>query len=200
VRIVYALLHDPNSFVTSPATQQPILCDNYAVLGPDDSCTKAILQSMVDAIAHLASPQGFGSEDPRDWRWGALHRRTITPLVPEPALNLPVPPVSPVSGDAEPAGFATAGDDFTVARGDAGWSDLAFSTRPGGPAARLLAEALPGGPITLRWALPGGVIYDRRSPHYRDLLDRSYLTDQLREAPSSTEQIVAAGESRWVFR
>jgi penicillin G amidase len=194
IRIVHALLHDPNSFVTSPATQQPILCDNYAVLGPDDSCTKAILQAMVDAMTRLASPQGFGADDPGAWRWGQLHRRTLTPLVPAPALDLPAPT------DATPAGFPRAGDDFAVGGGDAGWSDLAFATRSDGPALRWLAEAAPGGPITVRWALAGGVIYDRRSPHYRDLLDRSYLTDQAFEAASSTEQIVAAGEARWVFR
>jgi hypothetical protein len=51
----------------------------------------------------------------------------------------------------------------------------------------------------VRWALPGGTIQDRRSPHYRDLLDRYYLTDQLFDAPSSIDEIVAAGESRWVF-
>lgn len=47
--------------------------------------------------------------------------------------------------------------------------------------------------------LPGGAIQDRRSPHGRDLLDRFYPTDPRVDAPSSIDDIVAAGESRWVF-
>jgi len=194
VRIVYAMLTDPASFVTSPTTQQPILCDNFAVAGPDDSCTKVILQAMVDAMTHLASPQGFGTADTAAWRWGKLHRLTLTPLVPNPALNLPVP------ADGEPAGFPRAGDNFAVNRSDPGWRDLDFSQRADGPAQRFLAEARPDQPITVRWALPGGVIFDRRTKHYRDLLDEYYLPDQQFEAPYSIDQIVAAGELRWVFR
>ncbi|HEX4420364.1 MAG TPA: penicillin acylase family protein [Kofleriaceae bacterium] len=188
VRVIYAMLHDPNSFVTSPATQQPILCDNYAVSGPDDSCTKAILQSMVDAMAQLESPQGFGTADPAAWRWGALHQLAITPLVGGPdnaALSL--------------AAIPRPGDNFAINRGDPGWADLDFSTRVGGAAARLLATADPYTPIAVSCALAGGVIFDTRSPHYRDLLDQYYLTDRTFVAPDSTAQIVAAGETRWVF-
>ncbi|HEU4734896.1 MAG TPA: penicillin acylase family protein [Kofleriaceae bacterium] len=193
VRVIYALLHDPGSFVTSPATQQPIVCDNYDTAGPDDSCTKAILQAMVDAMIHLESPDAFGTADVSAWRWGRLHRLAVTPLFPDPALALPG------SGDPDPGGFSRAGDSFAVDGGDPGWSDLDFSRRAGGAAQRFLAEATPGQPITVRWAIPGGVIFDTRSRHYRDLLDRYYLTDQLFDAPYSLEQIVAAGESRWVF-
>jgi len=78
------MLTDPNSFVTSPATQQPILCDDYAGAGPDVSCTVQI--------------------------------------------------------------------------------------------------------------------FDRRSPHYRDLLDGSYLTGMGFDAPFAIADIVAAGETRWVFQ
>lgn len=63
-RTAYAKLTDPKSFVTSPVTQRPILCDNHGAAGPDDSCTKVILQAMVDAITHLpamtdADPSGY---------------------------------------------------------------------------------------------------------------------------------------------
>jgi hypothetical protein len=48
---------------------------------------------------------------------------------------------------------------------------------------------------------PVGATFDGRppSPHGRDLLDRFHLTDPLFDAPSSIDDIVAAGESRWVF-
>lgn len=194
LRIVDALLDDPKSMVTSPATQQPILCDDYAVPGPDVSCTVQILAALVDAMTYLESPGGFGTADVQDWRWGKLHRLAIAPIDSGPgaAFGLPAP------GDPDPAGFPRAGDGFTVSRADPGWSDLDFSELAG-PAHRLVAEARPGQPIAVRWALPGGAIQDRRSPHYRDLLDRFYLTDQLFDAPSSIDEIVAAGESRWVF-
>jgi penicillin G amidase len=197
VRIVHAMLTDPRSFVTSPATQQPILCDNYGAAGPDDSCTKVILQAMVDTMTHLESAQGFGTADPGAWQWGKLHRLTITPLYPDPALNLPAPT------DPDPTGFGygfpRAGDNFAVNRSDAGWADLDFSRLADGPAQRFLAEARSGQPITVSWSLPGGVIYDPRSPHYRDLLDTYYLPNKHFAAPYSLDQIVAAGESRWVF-
>jgi len=192
IRIVYAMLTDPRSFVTSPTTQQPILCDNYGTAGPDDSCTTVILQAMVDAMTHLESAQGFGTADPGAWRWGKLHRLTITPLFPDPALNLPAPT------DPDPTGFPRAGDNFVINRSDQGWADLDFSQLAVGPAPRLLAEARSKN-ITVSLALPGGVIYDRRSSHYRDLLDTYYLPNKHFDAPSSLDQIVAAGESRWVF-
>jgi len=195
VRIIYAMLTDPRSFVTSPATQQPILCDDYVAAGPDDSCTKVILQAMVDTMTHLESAQGFGTADPGAWRWGKLHRLTITPLYPDPALNLP----APADPDPTGAGFPRSGDNFAVNRSDPGWADLDFSRLADGSAQRFLAEARSGQPITVSWALPGGVIYDPRSPHYRDLLDTYYLPNKHFDAPYSLDQIVSAGESRWVF-
>lgn len=194
VRIVHAMLNDPRSLVTSPDTQQPILCDGYATPGPDESCTVQILAAMIDAMTHLASPAGFGTADTTAWRWGKLHRLAIAPLVPDPDRNLPSP------GDPDPAGFPRDGDNFAIDRAGHGWSDLEFSQLAEAPAQRLLAEARPGQAIAVKWALPGGAIYDRRSPHYRDLLDRHYLTDQPFDAPYAIDDIVAAGESRWVFR
>src|SRR5262249_23189267 len=79
VRIIYGLLVEPAGFVTSATTGQPILCDQITVAGPDDSCTKIVLQAIVDAMTHLESPQGFGTADIDQWRWGELHRLKITP-------------------------------------------------------------------------------------------------------------------------
>lgn len=193
VRIVHAVLNDPGSLVNSPATQQPILCDDIATPG-DTSCTVQILAAMIDAMTHLASPQGFGTTDTAAWRWGALHRLTIPPLSPDAALALPAP------GELATAGFPRAGDGFAINRAGHGWSTLDFSQRSDGAAQRFIAEARPGAPIAIRWALPGGAIFDRRSPHYRDLLDRYYLTGELFDAPIAIADIVAAGELRWVFR
>jgi len=191
-RIVHALLTDPRSFVTSPSTQQPIVCDSYAAAGPDDSCTKVILQAMVDAMAELESPRGFATADTAAWRWGKLHRLGLGALT--PGLNLPGP------GDPDPAGFAISGDSFVADPGDPAARALVPSRAAGGPALHLLAEAAPGTGVRLRWSLPGGVIFDSRSPHYRDLLDRAYRADSVLAVPYTIDEIVAAGESRWVFR
>ena len=57
-----------------------------------------------------------------------------------------------------------------------------------------------GQPILVRWQLPGGVIFDSRSAHYRDLLDKYYLREVHFEAPYATNEIVRDGEVRWEFR
>lgn len=186
-RIVMAFLIDRRSFVTSPATQQPILCDNYNV-GGLNSCTRLILQSLVDAMKHLASPQAFGTDDIAQWQWGQLHRLRLAPGFADPAFALP----------RDSAGAPRPGDNFAVDRSDPGWLDADFAIERAA-AFRMLAEARTGEPIRTRWALPGGAIFDPQSPHYQDLLERSYLTDQPFEAPSAIDDIVAAGESRWVF-
>jgi penicillin G amidase len=175
-RVIHAMLTDPRSFITSPATQQPILCDNYPAVGPDDSCTKVILEAMVDAMTFLESPAGFGTADTGAWPWGQLHALALTSVVP----GVPAPPGVPLAGD-----------------------DLAADRAPGslaadGPALRWTAEA-DGQGITVKWALPGGVIFDGRSAHARDQLDRAYLPGAYLEAPATVAQIVAAGETHWVF-
>lgn len=185
VRIVYRLLNEPGTFVQSATTGQPILCDRYAVAGADDSCTKIVMIAMVDAMSYLQSPEGFGSGNPADWAWGKKHTLTLKPLFPNPALNL--------------GPFPKAGDNFVVNRADQGWDDLDFSQYGDGPAQRFLAEAAPGEPIKVQWALPGGTIYDSRDKHYRDLLDTYYLPQTHFDAPYAIPDIVTAGETRWEF-
>jgi acyl-homoserine lactone acylase PvdQ len=196
VRIIYAMLATPDAFVTSPGTGQPVLCDAYATPGPDDSCTKVILQAVLDAMDHLASPSGYGTADPTTWRWGKLHRLTIKPLFPNPQLNLPREGESAATA----GGFPKTGDNFVVNRADQGWQDLSFAQYADGPAQRFLAEAAPGETIKVKWQLPGGTIFDSRSKHYRDLLDNYYLAQTHFDAPFLVPDIVAAGEDRWVFR
>jgi penicillin amidase len=148
------------------------------------------LQALLDAVEHLRSASGFGTDDADAWQWGELHRLTLKPLFPNEDLWVPL---------ASEGGFPRAGDNFVVNRADCGWADLDFSQSADGPAQRFLAEADADG-TRLRWAIPGGTIYDRESPHYRDLLDEYYLQNQHFDAPYTVEEIVAAGEERWIFR
>jgi acyl-homoserine lactone acylase PvdQ len=183
-RTIHALLTDPNSFTTSPSTQQPILCDNYAVLDPDGSCTQAILASMIDAMTYLESPQGFATADLAAWRWGTLHRRFT-------------------AGRAERPGRADRAEDV-----DPAGSELARS-RGDAAAVRLIADARASG-VAVRWALPDGAIggaidgaiggarRERSPTHDRDRRDRD-LAGAYVDAPFTVAQIAAAGASRWVF-
>ncbi len=188
-RIVHALISAPSTFVQNPATLQPILCDGMTTI-PDDSCSVVMLQSILDAMLHLESSAGFGTADLAQWQWGKLHRLKITPLFPNTELDLPAPGAP---------GFPKPGDNFAVNRSDQGWDDLDFSQSADGPAQRFIAIA-DGTPIRVRWALPGGVIYDSRSPHYRDLLDDYYLAHAHFDAPFTVKEIRLAGENRWLFR
>jgi hypothetical protein len=122
---------------------------------------------------------------------GRFHRLTIKPLFPNPNLELPRPGEAP---------FEKAGDNFVVNRSDMGWGDLDFAQVGDGPAQRFLARAQPGQTITVKWALPGGVIFDSRDRHYRDLLDKYYLPPETHfDAPYDVGSIVKNGESRWEF-
>lgn len=195
VRTIYALVDDPDSFVQSPVTNQPVICDDMATPLADGSCTGAILASLLDAVRHLTSADGFASADADTWRWGELHRLTLEPLFPNADLEVPARNETGVNA----GGFPRAGDNLVVNRADSGWADLGFRQSADGPAQRFLAEATMNGTMKLKWALPGGAIYDPRSPHYRDLLDTYYLQNRHFDAPYSIPEIVAAGESRWVF-
>jgi penicillin G amidase len=196
VRVVYALLVEPNSMVKSDDTQQPILCDRVDQGGGDDSCTKMALRAMVSALEYLSSADGYGSADSSTWRWGAKHRMTITPLVPNPALVLPG---ADESADLR-GGFPRAGDTFVINRADTGWQDLNFAQSSDGAAQRFLVEAENGKKMKVKWALPGGTIFDSRSPHYRDLLDNYYLKNLHFDVPFEPAEIAAKGEERWTFQ
>src|SRR5205085_2737144 len=151
----------------------------------DDSCTAIILRAWQESVDHLTTTF---SADQTTWRWGALHRLTISPLFPDSDLDIPQPGEPGNAG-----GFPRAGDNEAVNRADCGWGDLSFRNAADGPAQRFLAEIPMNGTVHLQWALPGGTVYDRSSAHYRDLLDKYYLPNDHFDAPYSVDEIVAAG-------
>ncbi len=194
-RIVYAMLIEPAKLIQSPTTGQPIICDDMATAGPDESCNTHVMKAMLEAMAWLASSDGFGSTDPDTWHWGDKHRLILPPLFPNPALNMP-----PASDPVNPKGFPKPGDMFVINRADCGWDNLDFHQEADGPSERFLAESdANGATIHARLQLPGGVIYDRSSKHYRDLLDNYYLPQKHFDLPYALGDVVAAGEDRWIF-
>ena len=181
VRIVNRMLNEPATMLQS-SLNQPLVCDDVTTPAVE-SCTKVILEATVDAMKQLETQ--FATSDTTQWAWGKLHTLTIPPLFPNKALDL--------------GPFPKAGDNFVVNRADMGWSDTDFSQFADGPAQRFLAQAVPGSKITVKWALPGGTIFDSGSPHYRDLLDNYYIPQQHFDAPITISDIVANGEARWEF-
>jgi penicillin G amidase len=201
VRVVYGMLIEPQTMVRSTTTQQPILCDRMGI-GGDDSCTRMVIAAALAALDHLATPPGddnsggYGSADPATWKWGAKHVLTIRPLVPNPNLLIP----APQEPGSVAGGFPRPGDTFVINRTDTGWQDTSFSQSTDGAAQRFLVEAENGKKMKVKWQLPGGTIYDSRSPHYRDLLDKYYLKQTHFDVPFEVSEIAAAGEERWTFQ
>jgi penicillin amidase len=178
-------------------TGQPVLCDDMQTANVIESCDLMALQSMMDALAWLASSEGFATEAMDTWVWGQLHTLTIEPLFPNPALNLPPPNVG---GPSSGSGYPVAGDNDTVTSANSGYNDLDFRQADFNQAMRFLAAPSADGLIRAHLALPGGVIYDPDSPHYKDLLENYFLADKHFEVPYTTTEIVGAGEERWLFR
>jgi hypothetical protein len=96
--------------------------------------------------------------------------------------------------------FARPGDMFAIDRNDGGWGDLDFTPRASPVYRLLLLGDLLGERLVLRLELPGGAVLDRRDPHYRDLLDGSYLMQTPFDVPFTIDEVLAAGESRWELR
>ncbi len=199
VRTAVALLEEPDSLATGLATEtgQPLLCDDMATADAVESCDLVALKALDSALAWLAGADGFDTTDMDQYLWGSLHTLTLEPLFPEHTLDLPPP------DDPDPAlrgGYPRAGDDFGINRADCGHDDLDFAQGGFGPAQRYLAETTASGGVTAWMALPGGTVYHRDSPHYRDLMDDYYIPGGHFAVPFTTEEIVDAGEERWLFR
>lgn len=199
-RVVQALFEEPGTLGSglAAATGQPVLCDDMATADVTESCDLVAIQAMEQTLAWLAGADAFATEDVDQWRWGKLHTLTLQPLIPHPqGLTLVPPPDDP--NPALRQGYPRAGDNFVVNRADSGYGDLVFR-QGGGPAQRFLAGPGQDGLLRVRMALPGGTIYDRTSPHYRDLMDDYYINGLYFTVPFTTTEITSTGEERWVLR
>ncbi|HET6614213.1 MAG TPA: penicillin acylase family protein [Kofleriaceae bacterium] len=193
-RLMVGLLVEPESLATgiNATTNQPVLCDDMTTAGLE-SCDLEVIKALDEAVA-WAEDDGFATTDMSAWRWGKVHTLTIKPLFPNDALNVPPP-----TDATYPNGFPKPGDTFVVNRADCGFNNLAFNQNADGPAERFVAWTTDDGEIRARISIPGGTIYDRGSTHYDDLLRNYYLPGTQADMPYTTEDIVAHGETRWLF-
>lgn len=194
-RAALAMLERPGDLVTglAPETGEPLLCDVLATSAVE-SCTLIALRALDEALT-WATNEGFRTDDMNAWRWGKLHRLTLRPLFPLEELEVPTP------DEPDPLlrkGFPRHGDEYCPDVGSSGLDDFDF-TYESGPAMRHVTRFAPGASPRTFFALPGGQVFDRRSPHYRDLMDTYWRKNAYFEMPWSIPQILEKAEERWRF-
>lgn len=197
-RALKAIYVRPNELRSgiAPETGEPVLCDDLDTATEVESCTLLVLVALDASLTWGAGAEGFGTADLDEWRWGKKHTLTLEPSVPDGTLELPPPnDPNPLLG----SGYPRPGDQYAVDRCDPGYTGLSMSYAHG-PSMRHLVELTPGEPPRALMALPGGVTYDTRSPHYRDLMDTYWWRNEYFEMPWSTAEIIMQAEARWHLR
>ncbi len=151
-----------------------------------------MIRALLDAIAWIDQAAG---KDPKAWRWGALHTIRFEALVPVfGKLSIP-----PVDDAVFPSGFPRHGDPHVVdACGDGPrpLSDDPSFSYGSGPTQRFVVDLDPSG-VKARSALPGGAVWDAKSPHFRDEAEL-WRKNETHPIPFSVADVVAAKESRTV--
>ncbi|MFT3774019.1 MAG: penicillin acylase family protein [Minicystis sp.] len=186
---------DPATLATYNATTgDSAIWDDLGTTGVVESRHDRMLRALLDALADLAKTDGA---DISTYRWGAHHTVTFTALLPF-WNTLSIPPANdPVFGVT---GFPRHGDSFSI---DASEYSFVGSGQPfdftydAGPTQRFVIDLDPAGPKAVN-ALPGGVVWNATSPHFRDEAElwRRNLTHPV---PFALDEVVAAKEKRTVF-
>ncbi|MDC3952346.1 penicillin acylase family protein [Polyangium jinanense] len=193
-KAILAITRDtPASLPTyDPTTKESALWDDMAT--PEiETKHERIVRALVDALGTLAADVGT---DIGAYRWGARHRvrfEAILPILGQ--LSIP-----PLGDPVFPDGFPRHGDSFSVDS-----SDFSLTARLDvtprydydfGPTQRLVVDLAPEGPRSWN-ALPGGVVWDSQSPHFRDQAEL-WRKNQTRQVPFLLTDVVAAAASRIV--
>lgn len=180
-RIVWRVLAAPSTMAQHPVANEPLVCGA-------GGCRALIVQAALAAVADLTA-DGSGRDD---WRWGRRHALVLRTAFPDLAGVLRLP-----RDNESTLGFQREGDTFAIDRGDGGWADTDFRPDTAVAYRMQLVGAATERPLRLRLELPTGAVLDTRDPHYRDLLESSYLTRTPFDVPFAIEDINARGESRW---
>lgn len=193
--LTYLLTADKTKLATfDVATNDSILFDDLDT--PEvESRSERILHALLDGVDFLRTRLG---NDTAQWQWGRIHTIRFDALVPlwgdytNPKADDPVFPNGfPRHGDAYSVDVATYG---FPAKLDASAS---FSYKFG-PSQRFVVAADPTATVR-RNALPGGNVWDPKSPHFADDAER-WRRNQNRPIPFSTEEVVGEAEGRVVYQ
>lgn len=179
-------LEQPSSLHTGTAPGHPdsaLLCD---VLGTPaiETCR---LQCAVALVAAVAQVELHLSDELVRWQWGFAHGVRAPAIVPNRELDLP-----------GAVGFVPRPGDLHAIAGAAPSVVEHRHVATRGAALRTVITLAPGEAPAMRLALPGGQIFDSRSPHHRDLLD-DWAADRHVAVPFTIPDILAAHEERWLL-
>lgn len=185
---------DPQEHATfDPATQDSAIWDDLDT-PVVESRDERVIRALLDTITTL--DQDFGADLPNA-RWGAQHRVTFDAIAPLFA-SLTIPP----SDDPMfPKGFPRPGDEFAVDSSEYAASypvDVSPDfTYIHGPVQRFVVDLDPSGPRAFN-ATPGGNVWDKASPHFRDQAEL-WRKNQTHQVPFLLDDVITAKESRTVM-
>lgn len=185
------VLADPTTLATYDSTTgDSSLWDDLGTAAVE-SRSERMIRALLDALADLAKLDG---PDLSTYRWGAHHTLTFEALLPFwPTMNIP-PSSDPVFGTS---GFPRHGDRYNIDACEFSFvgagSPFDF-TYGAGPTQRFVVDLDPAGPRVVN-ALPGGVVWDSESPHFRDEAEL-WRRNQTHPVPYLLDDVIAAKESR----
>ncbi|MEO7331155.1 MAG: penicillin acylase family protein [Minicystis sp.] len=190
--LLHLLQSDPTTLATYDAmTGDSALWDDLTT--PEvESREERMIRGLLDAFTTLEKIAG---PDPLAYRWGAHHSIRFTALI-SIFGSLSIPP----TGDKVfPDGFPRPGDQFSVDACGYGYAPLDQDpkfTYNHGPSQRFVIDLDPAGPKAWN-ALPGGAIWDAKSPHFRDEAEL-WRKNQVHPVPFALADVIAAKEKRTV--
>jgi penicillin amidase len=166
----------------------------------DDTRTPAIetkdeinLRAFLAALQANATSSRLGP-DMSAWRWGRLHTLRLPSLIPEIDQPLALPPTT---GEFA-AGWPRHGDLWGVdASNFDAWTSSDNFAYGSGPQQRLVVEMTDTGPRIWN-ALPGGNVFDPRSPHYADEIEL-WRRNQAPALYFTDADVMAHAEETWRF-
>jgi penicillin amidase len=192
-RALLWLLENPEQAATfDPDTGESALWDRLDTPGVVERRDAILAGALFVALAELET--SFGSADSATWLWGKTHVKKFNTLVPIGAGN---EYTWPQPGEGYDNGFPRHGDNYNVDACNGGLSDYSFGC--GGVALqRLVAEATPEGIVSFN-ALPGGQVWDKTSPFFRNQLP-TWLDNERRQSTLTPEQLLSDIHEHWVIQ
>ncbi len=195
--ILFLLEHPTEAATYDPALGYSVLWDDLAT--PDVTETPDAIIASALFTADEKATAAFGTDDTSQWRWGIVHTKVFKGLLDDllAKTGLGTPFTLPGADEPWPNGYPRPGDNFNVNPCGAGLTDFSFSCG-GGPIQRIVVQMNPGNIVTWN-ALPGGEVWDPKSPHFRDQLDL-WLNNDRREVPFEASEVEAAATQTLVLQ
>ena len=165
LKLLATLLTNPSTLKTKEA-----LFDDLRTPAVE---TRAITtaKAAIDPLTWTTTTLG---EDTSAWRWGKVHTLTPQFYLPIPTLAQKTTPRHGGDGTVDVASHGIEDDDYTYGSG---------------ASIRFVCELDPArGPVA-RNVIPGGEVFDPKSPHFSDLYDL-YVKNQTTELAFSTADVV----------